>query len=74
MGYRPSAAAAAGDEPEHRYWAFISHSHRDERWARWLHNSLGTCPYPPSRCGTGPRCGRIAHPNGCSQSFATVTN
>jgi len=26
--------------PEFRYRAFISYSHRDERWARWLHRSL----------------------------------
>lgn len=28
-------------QPEdYRYWAFISYSHADERWAGWLHRSL----------------------------------
>lgn len=33
---------------EARYKAFISYSHRDERWAKWLHRSLETYK-PPSR-------------------------
>jgi eukaryotic-like serine/threonine-protein kinase len=28
------------DENADRYWAFISYSHADERWARWLHGAL----------------------------------
>jgi tetratricopeptide (TPR) repeat protein len=27
---------------EFRYFAFISYSHADERWSRWLHNALET--------------------------------
>jgi WD40 repeat protein len=34
------ADAPASTEP--KYWAFISYSHRDERWARWLHRGLET--------------------------------
>jgi hypothetical protein len=30
------------DPTSHRYWAFLSYSHRDERWARWLHKSVET--------------------------------
>lgn len=25
-----------------KYWAFISYSHKDEKWARWLHKKLET--------------------------------
>ena len=30
-----------------KYFAFISYSHRDERWAKWLHKKLET--YRPPR-------------------------
>lgn len=30
----------------YRYWAFLSYSHADERWARWLHRSLETYAVP----------------------------
>lgn len=36
---QPSAPATAGDT-EARYWAFISYSHKDEKWARWLQKRL----------------------------------
>src|SRR6266568_2244113 len=26
--------------PSFKYWAFISYSHEDEEWAKWLHSSL----------------------------------
>lgn len=29
-----------------RYWAFLSYSHQDERWARWLHRALETYRVP----------------------------
>jgi hypothetical protein len=29
-----------------KYWAFISYSHADSRWAQWLHRSLETYPIP----------------------------
>jgi hypothetical protein len=32
-----TTAAAAGSR---QYWAFISYSHADEAWAKWLHRSL----------------------------------
>ena len=31
---------------EQRYWAFISHSHVDARWATWLHRRLESYPVP----------------------------
>ncbi len=39
----PSVASAAS---KYRYWAFISYSHHDEQWARWLHESLETYRIP----------------------------
>lgn len=39
--------AAATSEPAFRYSAFISYSHRDERWARWLQGSLESYRVPP---------------------------
>jgi WD40 repeat protein len=44
-----------------KYWAFISYSHIDESWARWLHRALETYRVPralvgrPSRDGGVPR-------------------
>jgi tetratricopeptide (TPR) repeat protein len=35
-----------------RYKAFISYSHRDERWARWLHNALESYRVPKSVVGS----------------------
>ena len=41
-----TTAASARREPGYKYWAFISYSHRDEQWARWLHNALETYRIP----------------------------
>lgn len=35
-----------------RYWAFISYSHRDSRWADWLHKSLESYRPPRKLIGT----------------------
>lgn len=35
-----------------RYKAFISYSHRDERWARWLQRALESYRVPPRLVGT----------------------
>ena len=29
-------------QDDFKYWAFISYSHKDEKWARWLHKKLET--------------------------------
>ena len=34
-----------------KYWAFISYSHADEAWARWLHTSLETWRVPARLVG-----------------------
>ncbi len=50
------------DHPDNfKYWAFISYSHADEVWAKWLHRTLETYRVPsalvgrPSRNGAVPR-------------------
>lgn len=56
LGAREEAVAE-----EHKYWAFISYSHADEAWARWLHRSIETYRVPralvgrPHRFGTVPK-------------------
>lgn len=45
-------AARAGDLPDgYRYWAFISYSHADAAWARWVHSALETYPIPANLIG-----------------------
>ncbi|MGE5566556.1 MAG: toll/interleukin-1 receptor domain-containing protein [Parcubacteria group bacterium] len=45
---------------QHQYWAFLSYSHQDRRWAQWLHRSLETWPIPrrfvgrPTPAGPAP--------------------
>jgi hypothetical protein len=48
------------DEP--KYWAFISYSHDDDGWGKWLHRALERYRTPrrlvgrTSRDGTVPTC------------------
>ena len=44
-------------EQDYQYWAFISYSHADERWAKWLHKALETYTVPARLVGH-------AHPDG----------
>lgn len=46
-------------EDEYKYWAFISYSHRDEEWARWLHKSLETYRVPKKIVGRETRLGAV---------------
>lgn len=39
------------ENQEYKYWAFISYSHHDEPWAKWLHKSLETYSLPSSLVG-----------------------
>ncbi|WP_300528921.1 toll/interleukin-1 receptor domain-containing protein [Maricaulis sp.] len=41
------------------YRAFISYSHSDERWARWIHNRLETYRVPRHLVGQGSRRGPV---------------
>jgi WD40 repeat protein len=38
-------------EQVRRYWAFISYSHADKKWADWLHRSLENYPMPRDLVG-----------------------
>jgi hypothetical protein len=40
-----------GSEADHKYWAFISYSHRDQPWACWLHEALETYRVPKKLVG-----------------------
>jgi hypothetical protein len=40
------AGAAAASSTAYKYWAFITYSHADERWARWLHRALESYRVP----------------------------
>jgi hypothetical protein len=42
-----------------KYQAFISYSHRDERWARWLHKGLETYRIPTRLVGQTTPAGPI---------------
>ncbi|HEX8137971.1 MAG TPA: toll/interleukin-1 receptor domain-containing protein [Pyrinomonadaceae bacterium] len=39
------------NQEDYKYWAFISYSHSDEVWARWLHKSLETYKVPRKLVG-----------------------
>jgi hypothetical protein len=47
--------------PAHRYWAFISYSQRDVRWAQWLHGAIERYRVP--RALVGRRVGAEAVPD-----------
>jgi len=51
------ARQASADGP--RYFAFISYSHQDELWARWLHKALETYRVPSRLVGTRTACGAV---------------
>ena len=40
------ASPTSNPQDERRYWAFISYSHQDERWGKWLHHRLETFRLP----------------------------
>jgi hypothetical protein len=46
-------------EPPFKYWAFISYSHRDRRWAEWLRRSVESYPIPRRLVGTEGRFGPV---------------
>lgn len=46
-------------EEDYKYWAFISYSHRDEEWAKWLHKSLETYHVPKKLIGRATPNGAI---------------
>jgi tetratricopeptide (TPR) repeat protein len=44
---------------ERKYWAFISYSHRDSRWADWLHKSIESYRPPRQLVGTATHVGPV---------------
>lgn len=62
----PAAADAADGSAPHRYWAYLSYSHRDEADAKWLHNALESFAVPPALVGRETTHGRIP------KSFAPI--
>src|SRR5665647_743275 len=42
-----------------RYWAFISYSHQDKSWGRWLHRALETYRVPQRLVGMPVAAGTI---------------
>jgi tetratricopeptide (TPR) repeat protein len=64
--------------PEFRYRAFISYSHSDEQWAKWLHRALETYRLPRHLVGRetefGPVPERLAPVFRDREELATATN
>lgn len=50
---------AIGAARDFRYWAFISYSHQDEAWARWLHRALENWRIPSRLVGNPIEAGTI---------------
>jgi hypothetical protein len=48
-----------GEEKEFKYWAFISYSTRDQKWADWLHRSLEGYVVPKKLVGRETYCGTV---------------
>lgn len=44
---------------EFRYWAFISYSHKDASWGRWLHKALETWRVPRRLVGMPIAAGKV---------------
>ena len=42
-----------------RYWAFVSYSHQDKRWGRWLHKSLESYRIPSVLVGMPIKAGVV---------------
>src|SRR3954471_22358899 len=64
--------------PEYKYRAFISYSHADEEWAKWLHRALETYKVPKRLVGRvteyGPVPERIAPVFRDRDELATATS
>ena len=65
-------------EQEFKYRAFISYSHADEEWAKWLHKALETYRVPKHLVGretdAGPVPERLAPIFRDRDELATATN
>lgn len=43
----------------HKYWGFISYSHRDRQWGEWLHKAIESYRVPARLAGTSGRHGAV---------------
>jgi eukaryotic-like serine/threonine-protein kinase len=43
----------------HKYWGFISYSHRDRQWGEWLHKAIESYRVPARLAGTSGRHGVV---------------
>jgi len=55
-------AVKTAADGSHRYWAFISYNHADERHARWLHRELEGYRIPKRLVGTRSEAGGLIRP------------
>lgn len=46
---------------DYKYTAFISYSHKDRAWAKWLHRNLETYKFPKKLVGLKTTNGRVPH-------------
>jgi WD40 repeat protein len=58
-GEAKSGVSIPADRAEYKYWAFISYSHRDTAWARWLHRQLEGYRVPKTLVGRPSRNGPV---------------
>ncbi len=47
----PRDASSQGLPPGFKYWAFVSYNHRDEQWAKWVHEGIETYRIPQPLIG-----------------------
>ena len=45
---------------KYKFKAYISYSHRDERWAKWLHRALESYRVPRKLVGTKTAVGKVS--------------
>ena len=60
MNASTTPEAAQTPDVDCKYWAFISYSHRDEAWARWLHRALETYRIPKQLARSATRGGGLS--------------
>ncbi len=59
MANQSQPATPPDSADNYKYWAFISYSHQDEAWAKWLHKSLETYRVPRKLVGRASGQGEI---------------
>lgn len=59
MNVSPENTAQSNPREDFKYWAFITYSHKDEKWAAWLHRSLEHYYVPRGFVGRATRVGIV---------------